>query len=93
MSHIDERGEMNPNVKSIISYNTDSEFIPTFRFNVISVAETTPISGQISGTSSVMEMEGWNCEDAAHTVDIDTHMNWPSKMNRKFDYSTYTAKI
>ena len=93
MSDMDERGEMNPNVRSVISYNTDSEFIPTFRFNGILVAETTPVGGRISGTSSVMEMEGWNWEDAAHTVDIGIHMNWPSKMNRKFDYNTYTAKM
>jgi imidazolonepropionase-like amidohydrolase len=93
MSDMDERGEMNPNVRSVISYNTDSEFIPTFRFNGILVAETTPVGGRVSGTSSVMELEGWNWEDAAHTVDIGIHMNWPSKMNRKFDYSTYTAKM
>ncbi|MDC1234218.1 amidohydrolase family protein [Cyclobacteriaceae bacterium] len=93
MSDMDERGEMNPNVRSVISYNTDSEFIPTFRFNGILSAETTPVGGRISGTSSVMEMEGWNWEDAAHTVDMGIHMNWPSKMNRKYDYSTYTAKM
>lgn len=93
MSDMDERGEMNPNVRSLISYNTDSEFIPTFRFNGVLIAETTPIGGLISGTSSVMEMEGWNWEDAAHTVDIGIHLNWPSKMTRKYDYNNYTAKM
>jgi imidazolonepropionase-like amidohydrolase len=77
-----ETGILNPNVRSVISYNTDSEYIPTFRFNGVLLAETTPQGGLISGQSSVMEMEGWNWEDAAHTVDVGIHMNWPPLTRR-----------
>jgi imidazolonepropionase-like amidohydrolase len=86
-----ETGSINPNVRSVISYNTDSEMIPTFRFNGILLSETTPQGGMISGSSSVMEMEGWNWEDAAHTVDVGIHLNWPAKNRRQFDYSTFTS--
>lgn len=86
-----ETGSVNPNVRSVISYNTDSEMIPTFRFNGILLAETTPQGGLISGTSSVMEMEGWNWEDAAHTVDVGIHLNWPNKTRRSFDFNTFTV--
>lgn len=86
-----ETGSINPNVRSVISYNTDSEMIPTFRFNGILLAESTPRGGLISGTSSVMEMEGWNWEDAAHTVDVGIHMNWPNKTRRRFDFNTFTV--
>ena len=65
MSDFNERGSFNPSIRSVISYNTDSEYIPTFRFNGVLLAETTPRGGLVSGTSSVMEMEGWNWEDAA----------------------------
>ena len=34
-----------------------------------------------------MEMEGWNWEDAAHSVDIAVHMNWPPRMKREFEFS------
>lgn len=87
-----ERGSINPNVRSIVSYNTDSEFIATFRFNGVLLAETTPVGGRVSGTSSVVEMEGWNWEDAAHTVDMGLHVNWPSKMNTRFDFATFTRQ-
>ncbi|MEP5613258.1 MAG: amidohydrolase, partial [Cyclobacteriaceae bacterium] len=87
-----ETGNLNPNVRSIISYNTDSENIATFRFNGVLLAETAPTGGRISGTSSVVEMEGWNWEDAAHTVDMGMHMNWPNMLNRRFDFSTFTVK-
>jgi imidazolonepropionase-like amidohydrolase len=86
----DEAGEFNPNVRSLISYNTDSEMIPTFRFNGVLMAEVAPVGGVISGTSSVMQLEGWNWEDAVHTKDIAIHLNWPSTLNAKFDFETFT---
>jgi hypothetical protein len=90
MGDAQEEGDFNPNVRALISYNTDSEYIPTFRFNGVLLAETTPIGGRISGSSSVMEMDGWNWEDAVHTADIGIHMRWPSRTNRQLDYSTFT---
>ncbi len=92
MRDASERGSINPNVRSVVSYNTDSEYIATFRFNGVLLAESTPISGRISGTSSVMEMEGWNWEDAAHTMDMGLHVNWPAKMNTRFDFATFTRQ-
>src|SRR5258706_304166 len=58
-----EVGEMNPNVRAAISYNTDSKIIPTVRSNGVLLAEATPQGGTISGTSSVMMLDGWNWED------------------------------
>ncbi len=86
-----EHGEMNPNVRSQISYNTDTEFTPTFRYNGVLLAEATPTGGTISGTSSVMEMDGWNWEDATHTADVGVHINWPVIMKRQFDFNTFTS--
>ncbi len=90
MNDYTERGELNPNVRSVISYNTDTEYTPTFRFNGVLLAEATPTGGLISGSSSVMEMEGWNWEDAALAVDIGIHMNWPPLVRRQFDFNTFT---
>jgi len=92
MSDNRERGTINPNVRSIVAYNTDSEIPPTLRFNGILLAETTPTGGIISGSSSVVELDGWNWEDAAHTVDVAIHLNWPSRMTRRFDFTTFTVK-
>jgi len=92
MSDSREHGTINPNIRAVISYNTDSEFIPTMRFNGILLAETTPRGGTVSGTSSVMEMEGWNWEDAAHTLDMGLHLNWPNRISRRFDFATFTRK-
>lgn len=90
MNDYTERGEINPNVRALISYNTDTEYTASFRFNGVLLAEATPVGGLISGSSSMMEMEGWNWEDAAHTVDVGIHMNWPPMMRRQFDFNTFS---
>jgi len=74
-----ERGSYNPNVRSIVAYNTDSELIPTFRFNGILLAQTAPSGGVISGSSSVVQLDAWNWEDAAYHTDDAVHMSWPAK--------------
>lgn len=76
-----ERGSVNPNVRTIIAYNTDSEIIPTVRFNGILMAQPSPTSGLVSGTSSVVQLDAWNWEDAAYKTDDAMFINWPNKRN------------
>jgi imidazolonepropionase-like amidohydrolase len=73
----EETGELNPNVRSIIAYNTDSKVIPTVRSNGILLAQPTPSGGLLSGQSSVVQLDAWNWEDAAYKTDIGIHMTWP----------------
>ena len=87
-----EVGEMKPNVRSLVAYNTDSKIPPTLRYNGVLIVETTPTGGRISGTSSVMNMDGWNWEDAALKEDIGVHLNWPNRMSRRFDFATFSSK-
>lgn len=72
-----ETGKINPNVRSIIAYNTDSKITPTVRSNGILLAQITPRGGLISGTSSVVELDGWNWEDALFKENDGIHLQWP----------------
>ena len=72
-----ETGYLNPNARSIIAYNTDSRITPTVRSNGILYAQVTPRGGRISGTSSVVELDGWNWEEAVYKEDDGIHLNWP----------------
>ena len=74
----DETGAINPNVRSLIAYNTDSKIAKTVRSNGVLIAQVTPRGGTISGQSSVMHLDGWNWEDAALRTDDGIHLNWPS---------------
>ena len=72
-----EVGSINPNVRAIIAYNTDSDVIPTVRSNGVLLAHVVPTSGRFSGTSSVVQLDAWNWEDAALRTDGGMHLNWP----------------
>ncbi len=72
-----ETGEINPHVRSLIAFNTDSKVIPTVRANGVLLAQPTPEGGVVSGQSSVMMLDGWNWEDAAYKKDIGIHLTWP----------------
>lgn len=73
-----EIGELNPNTRAIIAYDTDSEVPPTVRAQGILLAEITPEGGLLSGQSSVVQLDAWNWEDAAVKTDIGLHLNWPA---------------
>jgi len=73
-----ETGSLNASARSIIAYNTDSKVTPTVRSNGIMLAQVTPRGGLISGQSSVVELDGWNYEDAAYKMDEGIWMNFPS---------------
>lgn len=81
-----EVGSINPNVRAIIAYNTDSKIIPTVRSNGVLLAQITPRGGRISGTSSIVELEGWNWEDAVYKIDDGIHLNWPRKNTKTWGW-------
>mgnify|MGYP001334884500 FL=1 len=77
-----EIGEMNPSIRSIVAYNTDSKVINTLRTNGILLANIIPSGGIISGSSSVVQLDAWNWEDAAYKTDVAIHFRMPSLLNR-----------
>jgi imidazolonepropionase-like amidohydrolase len=79
-----EVGSAMPNVRSLIAYNTDSKIIPTVRANGILLAQITPKGGMVSGTSSIVNLDGWNWEDAAYKIDDGIHINWPRLQSRRW---------
>jgi imidazolonepropionase-like amidohydrolase len=77
-----ELGDLNPNVRSIVAYNTDSKIINTLRSNGILLANIVPEGGTISGSSSLVQLDAWSWEDAAYKTDEGIHFNMPSLMPR-----------
>lgn len=77
-----ELGDIHPNVRSLVAYNTDSKVINTLRTNGVLLAQIVPQGGLISGSSSVVQLDAWNWEDAAYLVDEGIHMTMPALINR-----------
>lgn len=72
-----EVGYINPHIRALIAYNTDNLIIPTIKTNGILYTQATPRGGLISGSSSIMALEGWNWEDAVLKADDGIHLNFP----------------
>lgn len=77
-----EVGLLNPNVRAIIAYNTDSDILPTVRTNGVLLAQTTPRGGMLSGQSSVVQLDAWNWQDAVVRADDGQHLTWPQMVFR-----------
>ncbi|MCY7359181.1 MAG: amidohydrolase, partial [Rudanella sp.] len=88
-----ETGTLNPNVRALIAYDTDSEVIPTIRNNGILITQAMPMGGTVSGSSSIMHADGWNWEDAVLKKDDGIWLNWPGYFTRDFDFETFTVSV
>ena len=78
----DEIGDFIPHVRSLIAYNAESKVVESMRPNGVLLAQITPKGGRISGTSSIVQFDAWNWEDAAVKVDDGIHLNWPNSFRR-----------
>ncbi len=85
----EELGDLNPSIRSIVAYNTDSKIINTLKANGILLANIVPQGGTISGSSTVVQLDAWNWEDAAYKMDIGIHLNLPSFIVRPNRFAAF----
>lgn len=76
-----EVGSMLPHVRSLIAYNAESKVIESMRPNGVLMGQITPRGGVISGTSSIVQFDAWNWEDAAIKINDGIHLNWPQSFS------------
>ena len=88
-----ELGEFNPNIRTIVAYNADSRVVNTLKSSGILLANIVPENGTnrrgfggtqllIAGSSSVVQLDAWNWEDAAYETDKHINFYMPSMINR-----------
>lgn len=77
-----EIGDFNPNVRSIVAYNSESKVIETVRPNGVLIAQITPRGGRISGTSSVVQLDAWSWSDAILKENDGIHLNFPATFKK-----------
>lgn len=79
-----ELGELNPDVRAIVAYNTDSKVINTLRSNGILLANIVPEGSFVAGSSSVVQLDAWNWEDALYLKDGGIHIFMPSMQRSRW---------
>ncbi len=78
----DEIGDMLPHIRSLVAYNAESQIVESMRPNGVLIGQVVPRGGTISGTSSIVQFDAWNWEDAAIKKDGGLHINWPNSFKR-----------
>ena len=78
----DEIGDFLPNIRSLIAYNAESKVVESMRPSGVLLGQISPQGGVISGTSSIVQFDAWNWEDAAVKVDEGIHLHWPNTFRR-----------
>jgi imidazolonepropionase-like amidohydrolase len=89
-----ETGDLNPNVRSIVAYNTDSHVIPVVRSNGILLAQVVPSGTLLPGTSTIVQLDAWNWKDAIYRADEGIILGWPGKQQARragYDYAGVTG--
>lgn len=87
-----ELGEWNPNVQSAVAYNTDSKIINTLKANGILLANVAPTGTLIAGTTSLMQLDAWNWEDALYKRNVGVEFYMPSLVNRRNRFAFFAQQ-
>ncbi len=81
-----ELGTVNPNARTQVAVNPESELIPVARLNGVLTAAITPLAGGgfggnaslFAGTSALVRLDGWTWEDMTLRPTVALHLYWPT---------------
>lgn len=81
-----EVGPVNPNARTQVAVNPDSELIPVTRINGVLTTHAAPLAGGgqgarpaiFAGTSSLIRLDGWTWEDMTIRPAVALYVYWPS---------------
>ena len=71
-----ERGDRNPNARSWVAVNPDSELIPVARANGVLVAMTAPRGKFLRGQSAVIQLDGWSTNEMLLRAPAGLYVDW-----------------
>ena len=77
---LQEVGPINPNARALVAVNPDSELLPVTRSNGVLAALAVPQAapgGGFSGTSALLQMDGWTWEEMAVQREAAVHLTLP----------------
>ncbi len=75
-----ERGDRNPNARSWVAVNPDSELIPVARSGGVLLALTAPKGQWLRGQAAVVQLDGWTVGDMTLKAPAGLYIDW-SAMN------------
>ncbi|MEO1528925.1 MAG: amidohydrolase family protein [Planctomycetota bacterium] len=80
-----ELGDDNPNLRSWVAVNPDSELIPVARAGGVLLTSIAPRRGRFRGQSSVIQLDGWTYKDMLLQADTGMLVSWRYFESRESD--------
>ncbi len=80
-----EHGDRNPNARSWIAVNPDSELIPVARAGGVLVAMTAPRGRWLRGQSAVIALDGWTVDEMTLVAPAGLYVDWSAMHPREDD--------
>ena len=80
-----EYGDRNPNVRSWVAVNPDSELIPVARAGGVLTAMTAPRGRWVRGQSAVIYLDGWTVRDMTIKAPAGLYVDWGAMHSRDSD--------
>lgn len=81
-----ELGPINPNARTQVAVNPESELLPVARLNGVLTALAAPVAAAefgappalFAGTSALLRLDGWTWEDLTLRPAVALHVYWPA---------------
>ena len=80
-----EHGDRNPNARSWIAVNPDSELLPVARAGGVLVAMTAPRGRWLRGQAAVIQSDGWTVDEMAILAPAGLYVDWGAMHPRDDD--------
>lgn len=78
-----ESGDLQPDLRTGVAINPDSELFPVARAGGITTVLVCPQSGLISGQSSIVQTAGWTAPEMVMQLEAGLQINWSTKQERQ----------
>jgi len=77
-----ETGQNNANIRAEVAFHPDSELLPVAMSGGVLTAHVVPRGGVWTGTSAVMDLDGWTWEQMTVAAPVAMHLDYPTMVNR-----------
>lgn len=87
-----ESGDLQPDLRTGVAINPDSELFPVARAGGITSVLVVPRSGLISGQASLVQSAGWTAPEMVMNLEAGLQINWTIKEKRQQELKDFIGQ-
>lgn len=87
-----ESGDLQPDLRTGVAINPDSELFPVARAGGITTVLVSPQSGLISGQASLVQTAGWTAPEMVMELEAGLQIDWSTKQERQDELKDFVKQ-